>query len=83
MTEEMRRVVQFHTWQAKVWEDRATASTSEGARAYAWRQESTRQTLISMCQTTWRHVDRYMRTGEGAVVPGEALIESCIRSTTS
>ncbi|KAJ8701131.1 hypothetical protein PTI98_002092 [Pleurotus ostreatus] len=83
LTEEMRRVVQFHTWQAKVWEDRATASTNEGARAYAWRQESTRQTLISMCQTTWRHVDRYMRTGEGAVVPGEALIESCTPSTTS
>ncbi|KAF9496443.1 hypothetical protein BDN71DRAFT_1482196 [Pleurotus eryngii] len=35
LSEEMRRVIQFHCWQAKEWETRALATTMEGPHAYA------------------------------------------------
>lgn len=75
----MCRVIQFHQWQAKEWEERALAATNEGPRAYAWRQEHTRQTLITMCKTAWGDVPALIATGDGAVLAGEPLVECCSR----
>ncbi len=72
----MRRVIQFHTWQADVWLARAEAASTVGAKAYAWRQRATRQTLISQCRLAWRGTDQLMATGEGAVSLGDSLVES-------
>ncbi|KAF7423051.1 hypothetical protein PC9H_011215 [Pleurotus ostreatus] len=74
--EEMRRVLEFHRWQAKEWETRALGATTEGARAYAWRQEHTRQTLISMCKSTWKDLSSLIEVGEGAVAAGQPLVEN-------
>lgn len=75
LAEEMRRVIQFHRWQANVWERRADDATSAGARAYAWRQHATRQTLIARCQQAWLSMAQFLAVGEGAVTVGEPLIE--------
>ncbi|KDQ31598.1 hypothetical protein PLEOSDRAFT_1036768, partial [Pleurotus ostreatus PC15] len=79
LSEEMRRVIQFHEWQAKKWEERALAATEEGPRAYAWRQEHTRQTLMMQCRSAWKDVPALMATGEGAVSVGAPLVECCSR----
>lgn len=73
----MRRVIQFHTWQAGIWEARASeASLSKGARAYALRQKHIRQHLAAKCVETWRNVEAYMSMGEGVVSAGEPLVEA-------
>lgn len=77
----MRRVIQFHHWQAKEWETRALAAVTEGPRAYAWRQEQTRKTLISMCEAAWKGIPALIETGEGAVLADQLLVECCNRST--
>ncbi|KAF9500747.1 hypothetical protein BDN71DRAFT_1567169, partial [Pleurotus eryngii] len=39
--EEMTCVIKFHQWQADTWETRTIEATSEGHKAYAWRQRQT------------------------------------------
>ncbi|KAJ8494663.1 hypothetical protein ONZ45_g13153 [Pleurotus djamor] len=75
LSEEMRRVVQFHMWQANVWKRRAQEAPSQGAGAYAWRQHDVRQTLADRCKRAWASVETWIKYGEGAVVAGERLVE--------
>lgn len=80
LKEEMRRVIQFHTWQAGVWEARAKTAETNGGRAYAWRQSRTREQLASTCETSWASLDGYLGMGRGAVAAGERLTEAeCCR----
>ncbi|KDQ30010.1 hypothetical protein PLEOSDRAFT_1037626, partial [Pleurotus ostreatus PC15] len=76
LKEEMRRVIQFHTWQAGVWEERARKAETDGARAYAWRQRWTREKLVATCTTSWACLDNYLAMGQGAVGVGEPLTEA-------
>ncbi|KAF9486724.1 hypothetical protein BDN71DRAFT_1405771, partial [Pleurotus eryngii] len=73
--EEMCRVIEFHKWQAQVWETRANEASTPGARAYALRQQQTKQDLISRCQDTWAGVEWLLQSGEGKAVAGEQLVE--------
>lgn len=52
--EEMRRVVDFHQWQAGIWETRANEAASRGACAYFWRQRDARLMLVARCKTQCR-----------------------------
>lgn len=83
LKEEMRRVIQFHTWQAGVWEERARTADADGTRAYAWRQSWTREKLVMMCTTSWASLDDYLGMGQGAVAAGEPLTEApcCINNS--
>ncbi|KAG5223226.1 hypothetical protein IMY05_C1152001700 [Salix suchowensis] len=76
LKEEMRRIIQFHMWEAGKWAARAREATSDGARAYAWRQNAGRLHLASTCTHTWRNVAAYLEMGEGAVEAGSPLIEA-------
>lgn len=78
--EEMRRVIDFHQWQAGIWEMRANEVTSPGARAYAWRQRHTRLMLVARAKTHWSDVEQQLQSGEGKAVAGEQLVE-CTRRT--
>lgn len=74
----MRRIIQFHTWQAQIWKTRADEADEalSGARAYALRQMHSREQLAATCTNTWRYIDEYMEMGEGAVSAGEPLVEA-------
>lgn len=63
-------------WEAGKWAARAREATSDGARAYAWRQNAGRLHLASTCTHTWRNVAAYLEMGEGAVEAGSPLIEA-------
>ncbi len=82
LKEEMRRVIQFHTWQAGIWKERATKAETNGGRAYAWRQSWTREQLVSTCATAWANIDGYLGMGRGAVAVGEPLVEATCCSHT-
>ncbi|KDQ23596.1 hypothetical protein PLEOSDRAFT_1048381, partial [Pleurotus ostreatus PC15] len=75
LSEEMRRIIEFHKWQARVWETRANEASTSGARAYALRQQQTRQDLITRCRDTWAGVEQLLQSGEGKAVAGEQLVE--------
>ncbi|KAG5220403.1 CxC2 domain-containing protein [Salix suchowensis] len=79
LQEEMRRVIQFHQSTANQWLTRANEAETEGARAYAWRQQAVRETLLTMCRETWKDVGQFVEMGEGAVKAGQPLIECCDR----
>lgn len=83
LKEEMRRVIQFHTWQAGVWEGRAKIADTDGAHAYAWRQSWTREKLVTTCTTSWACLGDYLGMGQGAVAAGEPLTEAacCINNS--
>ncbi len=73
--EEMCRVIDFHRWQAGIWETRANEVSSPGARAYAWRQRHTRLMLVARSETHWAGVEQLLQSGEGKAVAGEHLVE--------
>lgn len=75
--EEMRRVVEFHKWQAGVWKTRADEAGCRGVRAYALRQQHTRLFLMAKCVTSWADVGQSLDTGEGKAAAGEQLVECC------
>ncbi|KAJ8522798.1 hypothetical protein ONZ45_g627 [Pleurotus djamor] len=76
LSEEMCRVVAFHTWQAGVWNRRAhQEAQSPGAAAYAWRQESVRLILAQRCKKVWILVEAWVSMGEGAILVGERFVE--------
>lgn len=77
----MRRIIQFHTWEAETWAARAREATTAGARAYAWRQNAARLHLASTCTHTWRNLAAYFEMGEGAVEAGMPLVEAPLRET--
>lgn len=70
LVEEMRRVVEYHTWHADWWEDQAVNHTdlspeeAEGATAYAFRQSHIRRTIRDHCLNTWADVERYIMLGD-------------------
>ncbi len=79
----MRRILQFHDWQAKIWQERADrVEASSGAHAYAMRQKHSRQTLASTCTDAWRNVEQYMALGEGVALAGESLAEASLSRMT-
>lgn len=67
--EEMRRVQQFHEWQANTWTARArtfvetSAEHAEGLQAYACRQAEIRQTMRNACAWHWRGVPLWLTLG--------------------
>ncbi|KDQ22301.1 hypothetical protein PLEOSDRAFT_163201 [Pleurotus ostreatus PC15] len=81
LKEEMQRILQFHTWQAGIWEGRANEASLKGAQSYALRQKHIQQSLASACTESWRNVEGYMSMGEGAVSAGEALVEAPVIAT--
>lgn len=73
----MRRIIEFHTWQAQTWKARADeVEIPSGARAYALRQKHSREELAATCTTAWRNVGVYMNMGEGVVTAGQPLVEA-------
>lgn len=77
LKEEMRRITEFHTWQAQVWKTRADEEeVPSGACAYALRQMHSREQLTVTCTYTWRHIQEWMEMGEGVVAAGEPLVEA-------
>ncbi|KAG5219496.1 RNA-directed DNA polymerase from transposon X-element [Salix suchowensis] len=81
LKEEMRRIIQFHTWEAETWAAHAREATTAGACAYAWRQNAARLHLASTCTHTWRNLTAYFEMGEGAVEAGMPLVEAPLRET--
>ncbi|KAL4259108.1 hypothetical protein AB1N83_010863 [Pleurotus pulmonarius] len=78
--EEMRRVAEFHKWQAGVWKTRADEAGCGGARAYALRQQHTRIFLMEKCVTSWADVGQALNAGEAAAAAGEQLVECWTRT---
>ncbi|OBZ77742.1 hypothetical protein A0H81_02190 [Grifola frondosa] len=70
LKEEMRRVLEFHSWQAHWWTtmvNRRIFSQSgylEGANAYAYRQCAIRTAMREKCEHTWRYVAEWLSVGD-------------------
>lgn len=66
LLEEMRRVVAYHTWHARWWDDLSyvredlSAPCEEGYAAYAFRQASIRRALSGNCSLLWRNVPAFV-----------------------
>lgn len=83
LQEEMRRVKEFHRWQVGIWKVQAETAETDGGRAYAWRQKSTREKLIAQCVEAWKDVPAYLAMGQGAVAMGGQLIEALLSPSPS
>lgn len=68
LQEEMRRVMQFFSWQAEWWERQTSrlsdldAEQSEGITAYALRQASIRRSMYDHCIALWSESSMLLTT---------------------
>ncbi|KZT04662.1 uncharacterized protein LAESUDRAFT_657482, partial [Laetiporus sulphureus 93-53] len=70
LKEEMRRVVQYHNYQAEWWlgligrKPASSDENREGMAAYAFRQAELRTLMGKFCEKSWRRVSEWLKSGE-------------------
>lgn len=72
LQEEMRRVLAYHAWHARWWDDQSfrcvglSEEQTEGLAAYAHRQAKVYRGMRLVCETAWRNTAQYCALGYGA-----------------
>lgn len=72
LQEEMRRVLAYHAWHARWWNDQAyrwsdlSAEQMEGVAAYAHRQAKVFRDMRGVCENAWKDTARYCNLGYGS-----------------